>query len=175
MFNSRHNGLRAAFGGDFHLYLLLVNWRVVTTKYVAYEICFVTATELWLHMVCRYNCDFVDLAFSSQADVKEMMPELESGCARAEPFRGRKPTDMFSFLLSHHRRQLLDFHPNNQRRDVDNMAASKAQRFNECIELLSVACSFSLFCISFWFIEGRKHCSRKLGNHLYLFAGIMNF
>jgi hypothetical protein len=90
----------------------------------------------------------VDVTASLQVAVKEKMPELESGCARAEQYQGRKPTDMFSFLLSHYRQPPLDFRPNSQRRDTDNMAASKAQRFDMKISVssfgISIQTQFSL-------------------------------
>lgn len=37
--------------------------------------------------------------------------ETAAGCARALPFKARKPRDMFSFLLSQHRQQLSDAGP----------------------------------------------------------------
>lgn len=38
----------------------------------------------------------------------ERFEETTTGCARALPFKARKPRDMFSFLLSQHRQQLSD-------------------------------------------------------------------
>jgi len=61
---------------------------------------------------------------------EESLFESRDGCARVEPFTGRKSPNMFAFLLSKHRRLPRDVQPVIQRRDTDigNPACSKVQR-----------------------------------------------
>ena len=64
----------------------------------------------------------------SQCD--ESVSESHNGCARVEPFAGRKSPNMFAFLLSKHRRLPLDVQPAVQRCDFElsNPVSSKLQR-----------------------------------------------
>ena len=64
-----------------------------------------------LQLALLYNCNYLFI-------MKEL-PQTVSGCCRSEPFSGRKPTEMFSFIDSRYRKRPVGIPRSVTGRDED--------------------------------------------------------
>ena len=70
------------------------------------------------------NAEQYILKHHEKSEKAEIEIETTSGCARGEPFKDRKPLDMFSWLASKHRKR-PNFYENNDENDVQLAAARR--------------------------------------------------
>ena len=73
------------------------------------------------------NAEQYILKHHEKSEKAEAEIETTSGCARGEPFKDRKPLDMFSWLASKHRKRpnFYNSNENNPENDVQLAAARR--------------------------------------------------